>query len=60
MATLHLSGEATLRPIRMALAIAPGSAAGVRRAVELATGVNGARILTLRRLAASWSDFSFR
>jgi len=32
----YVSGETMLRPVRMGLAIMPGSAAGLRRAVELA------------------------
>jgi hypothetical protein len=37
MASGYVSGETMLRPVRMGLAIAPGSATGLRRAVELAT-----------------------
>jgi hypothetical protein len=33
----YVSGEAMLRPVRVGLAIMPGSAGGLRRAVELAT-----------------------
>jgi hypothetical protein len=41
MAAGYVSGETMLRPIRMGLAIMPGSAAGLQRAVELATGAWG-------------------
>jgi hypothetical protein len=37
----YVSGETMLRPIRIGLAIMPGSAAGLQRAVELATGTWG-------------------
>ena len=36
MAGGYVSGETMLRPVRMGLAIAPGSATGLRRAIELA------------------------
>jgi hypothetical protein len=37
VASGYVSGETMLRPIRMGLAIAPGSTTGLRRAIELAT-----------------------
>ena len=47
MASGYISGETTLRPIRMGLAIMPGSAAGLRRAVELATRTWGGQAFPL-------------
>lgn len=41
MASGYVSGETMLRPIRVGLLIMPGSAAGLQRAVELATGTWG-------------------
>ncbi len=41
MAAGYVSGETMLRPVRLGLAIMPGSAAGLQRAVELATGTWG-------------------
>jgi hypothetical protein len=41
MAAGYVSGETMLRPIRVGLAIMPGSAAGLQRAIELATGTWG-------------------
>ncbi len=41
MAAGYISGETMLRPIRVALAIMPSSAAGLQRAIELATGTWG-------------------
>lgn len=38
MVTVYVSGETMLRPVRMGLAITPGSEAELRRAVELAVG----------------------
>lgn len=43
MASGYVSGETMLRPIRVGLVITPGSAAGLQRAIELATETWGGR-----------------
>ena len=52
MATGYVSGETMLRPVRMGLAIMPGSAAGLRRAVELAVGSWGGQSFPIVEAAA--------
>ena len=52
MAAGYVSGETMLRPVRMGLAIMPGSAAGLRRAVELAVGSWGGQAFPIVEAAA--------
>ncbi len=52
MATVYVSGETMLRPVRMGLAITPGSGAGLRRAVELAVGSWGGQGFPIVEVAA--------
>jgi hypothetical protein len=52
MATGYVSGETMLRPVRVGLAIMPGSAAGLRRAVELAVGSWGGQAFPIVEAAA--------
>ncbi|HUY51005.1 MAG TPA: hypothetical protein VMV92_35755 [Streptosporangiaceae bacterium] len=52
MATGYVSGETMLRPVRLGLVIAPGSAAGLRRAVELAVGSWGGQGFPIIEAAA--------
>jgi hypothetical protein len=54
MATGYVSGETMLRPVRVGLAIMPGSTAGLRRAVELAVGSWGGQGFPIVEAAADW------
>lgn len=56
MTSGYVSGETMLRPMRVGLLITPGSAVGLRRAVELAVASWGGQAFPIIEAAADWPD----